>query len=51
MRPDVSVPGDIPLFEHYQQFKREVVAKLPEDRWTLRTPDLVAWRREVVADA
>jgi len=37
--------------EHYQQFKREVVAKLPEDRWTLRTPDLVAWRREVVADA
>jgi len=37
--------------EHYQQFKREVVANLPEDRWTLRTADLDAWRREVVDDA
>ncbi|QKY21346.1 hypothetical protein B4589_013550 [Halolamina sp. CBA1230] len=36
---------------HYQQFKREVVSELPEDRWTLRTPDLDAWRREVVDDA
>lgn len=37
--------------EHYQQFKREVVAKLPEDGWTLTTSDLDAWRREVVDDA
>jgi len=37
--------------EHYQRFKREVVANLPEDRWTLRTSDLDAWRREVVGDA
>lgn len=36
--------------EHYQQFKREVVAYLPEDHWTLRTSDLDAWRREVVND-
>ncbi|MFC7323575.1 DUF6166 domain-containing protein [Halorubrum rutilum] len=36
---------------HYQQFKREVIANLPEDRWTLRTSDLDAWRREVVSDA
>ena len=36
---------------HYQQFKREVVSELPEDRWTLRTPDLDAWRREVIDDA
>jgi hypothetical protein len=34
--------------EHHQQFKREVVANLPEDRWTLRTSELDAWRREVV---
>ena len=37
--------------EHYQRFKREVVATLPEDRWTLRTSDLDAWRREVVGGA
>lgn len=37
--------------EHYQQFKREVVANLPVDRWTLRTSELDAWRREVVGDA
>jgi hypothetical protein len=37
--------------EHYQQFKREVIAELPEDGWTLTTSDLDAWRREVVADA
>jgi hypothetical protein len=37
--------------EHYQQFKREVVANLPEEGWTLRTSDLDAWRREVVDDA
>jgi hypothetical protein len=37
--------------EHYQQFKREVVSELPEDRWTLKTPDLDAWRREVIDDA
>lgn len=30
--------------EHYQQFKREVVAKLPEEGWTLRERDLDAWR-------
>ena len=37
--------------EHYQRFKREIVANLPEDRWTLRTSDLDVWRREVVGDA
>ena len=37
--------------EHYQRFKREVVANLPEDRWTLRASELDAWRREVVDDA
>ena len=37
--------------EHYQQFKREVIANLPEKRWTLRASDLDAWRREVVDDA
>lgn len=37
--------------KHYQRFKREVVANQPEDRWTLRTSDLDAWRREVVSDA
>lgn len=35
---------------HYQQFKREVIAELPEGGWTLRTRDLDAWR-EVVCDA
>ena len=37
--------------EWYQQFKREVVANLPEDRWTLRASELDAWRRVVVGDA
>lgn len=36
--------------EHYQRFKREVVANLPEDRWTLRKSELDAWRQEVVDD-
>lgn len=35
--------------EHYQQFKREVVAELPEGGWTLRTRDLDAWQ-EVFCD-
>ena len=43
--------GDEFAFEHYQQFKREVVSELPEDGWTLTTSDLDAWRLEVVADA
>lgn len=30
--------------EYYQQFKREVVAALPEDGWTLTTEDLDKWR-------
>ena len=29
---------------HYQQFKREVIAELPEDGWTLTKSDLDAWR-------
>jgi hypothetical protein len=33
---------------HYQRFKREVVAKLPEERWILRKRNLEAWRREVI---
>jgi len=37
--------------EHYQQFKREVIAELPEDGWTLTTSDLDAWRQEVTGDA
>lgn len=37
--------------EHYQRFKREVVAELPGDGWTLTTSDLDAWRREVTGDA
>mgnify|MGYP000734205560 CR=1 FL=1 len=43
--------GDEFASEHYQQFKSEVVAKLPENRWTLRTSDLDTWRQEVVDDA
>ena len=35
---------------HYQQFKREVVAELPEEGWTLTTSDLDAWREEVTDD-
>jgi hypothetical protein len=37
--------------EHYQRFKREVVANLPEESWTLRRSELKAWRREVVDSA
>jgi hypothetical protein len=36
---------------HYQQFKRDVVARLPEDSWTLTKSDLNEWRREVIGDA
>jgi hypothetical protein len=36
---------------HYQQFKRDVVAGLPENDWTLTKGDLDEWRREVVDDA
>jgi hypothetical protein len=36
---------------HYQQFKRDVVATLPENGWTLTKSDLDEWRREVVGDA
>lgn len=36
--------------EHYQQFKEEVVTNFSGNRWTLRTSDLDAWRREVVND-
>lgn len=36
--------GDEFAVEHYQQFKREVIAKLPEEGWTLRERDLGAWR-------
>lgn len=37
--------------EHFQQFKEEVVANLPEDSWTLTKADLNEWRGEVVGDA
>lgn len=30
--------------QHYQRFKREVVAHLPHDGWTLRKMALDAWR-------
>jgi hypothetical protein len=33
---------------HYQRFKREVVAELPEERWILRKRNLDAWRQAVV---
>lgn len=36
---------------HYQQFKRDVVAGLPEGSWTLAKADLNEWRREVIGDA
>lgn len=36
--------------EYYQQFKREVVAELPEEGWTLTKHDLDEWREEVVDD-
>lgn len=31
----------------YQKFKRQVVAELPEDEWTLTKDDLDQWREEV----
>ncbi|QIB74966.1 hypothetical protein G3I44_12155 [Halogeometricum borinquense] len=37
--------------EWYQQFKRDVVATLPESGWTLTKSDLDEWRQEVIADA
>jgi len=37
--------------EYHQQFKRDVVAELPEDSWTLTKADLNEWRREVIGDA
>ncbi|MDY6764481.1 MAG: DUF6166 domain-containing protein [Halobacteria archaeon] len=37
--------------EHYQRFKREVVAELPEDGWTLTKRDLDAWRKGVTSGA
>lgn len=37
--------------EWYQQFKRDVVAGLPEDGWTVTTADLDKWRQEVTNDA
>ncbi|WP_323805934.1 DUF6166 domain-containing protein [Halalkaliarchaeum sp. AArc-CO] len=37
--------------EWYQRFKREVIAELPEDGWTLTTSDLDAWREGVTGDA
>ncbi|WP_207891183.1 DUF6166 domain-containing protein [Natrarchaeobius oligotrophus] len=36
--------------DHYQRFKRDVVANLRERRWTLRAADLGAWYEEVNAD-
>ena len=35
----------------YQQFKRDVVATLPENGWTLTKADLDEWRQEVIDDA
>ncbi|WP_312909961.1 DUF6166 domain-containing protein [Natronosalvus caseinilyticus] len=37
--------------DHYQRFKRDVVAELPEKGWALRAADLDAWYEEVSADA
>lgn len=37
--------------EHYQQFKQEIVAELPDKEWTLTKQDLDSWRREVIDDA
>jgi hypothetical protein len=36
---------------HYQQFKREVVAGLPEEDWILTKTNLDTWREEVIGDA
>ena len=38
--------GDIAC-DHYQRFKRDVVANLPEKGWTLHAADLDAWYEEV----
>jgi len=43
--------GDEFAGDHYQQFKQEVVAELPEDGWTLTMRDLDAWAEEVTSDA
>ena len=45
------VYGDEVACEWYQRFKREVIAELPEDGWTLTTSDLDAWFEEVTGDA
>ncbi len=37
--------------DHYQRFKREIVAELPKSGWTLTKQDLDACRLEVVGDA
>ncbi|RQG98305.1 DUF6166 domain-containing protein [Natrarchaeobius oligotrophus] len=37
--------------DHYQRFKRDVVAELPEEGWTLRAADLDTWYKQVSADA
>ena len=37
--------------DHYQRFKRDIVAELPEVGWTLHAADLDAWYEEVSADA
>jgi len=37
--------------DHYQQFKRETIADLPEKAWTLHAADLDAWYEEVSNDA
>nr|WP_049981021.1 DUF6166 domain-containing protein [Halolamina rubra] len=37
--------------EWCQEFKRDVVAGLPENSWTLTKSDLDEWRLEAIADA
>lgn len=37
--------GDEFATKHYQRFNNEVVAALPESRWTLTTLELEEWRR------
>ena len=41
--------GDEFATQHYQRFKDEVVATLPESRWTLTTLDLEEWREVSLA--
>ena len=36
---------------HYQQFKREVVADLPKEGWSLTKTDLNEWRGGVISHA